>query len=82
MKLIANNDGVLELQWAWLPYWMASNPQLRSELERDVRDRMLLNAISIAEIDLLHNYALDALRNRFANVPGAVAVIEAIAQAC
>lgn len=81
MKLIANNDGVIELRWSWLPYWIGSNLAYRAELERDIRDRMILNAVTTDELDLLHDYAVAALVKKFADVPGAVAVIEAIAAA-
>lgn len=81
MKLISNNNGVLELRWTWLPYWISANAALKAQIERDVRDRMILNAVTTEEIDLLHDYVLASLKERCSEVEGAEAVLDAIARA-
>lgn len=75
MKLFHLRQGVLELQWAWLPYWLAANPNLRTEVEREVQDALLLNGITLTEpdADLLSEYALKILKKK---APGAAEYLD------
>lgn len=80
MRLVQLQEGALELQWTWLPFWIACNPNLRAEVEAELRDVMLLNGATASDIDLdgLSAHALKTLKTRY---PAAAPVLDAIAAA-
>lgn len=61
MRLVQIRDGHLEVRWTWLPYWLAVNPKLKTEVERGMRDAVLLGGVTTSEDDLdaLHSYVVD-----------------------
>jgi hypothetical protein len=67
MRLVQYVDGALELRWTWLPYWLATNGKLKAELERELRDAVLLNGINSSQDDLdaLHRHLCRRLQARF-----------------
>jgi hypothetical protein len=78
MKLIQIHEGVLELQWTWLPYWIACQPGTRAAVERELQDAVLLNGAtsSAPDLEALSTFALASLKRKF---PDAAAVLDAIA---
>jgi len=67
MRLVQVRDGVLEVRWTWLPYWLAVNPKLKSEIEREMRDAVLLGGVTAEDSDLdgLHIFVRDRLSGLF-----------------
>lgn len=76
MKLIQIHEGVLELQWAWLPYWIACQSGVRADVER--RLQASLQATAEPDTEALGAEALLYLKQRF---PDAATVLDAIAAA-
>lgn len=72
MRLVHLRDGVLEIRWTWLPYWLAVNPRLKTELERQLKDVVLLNGATTSESDLdaLHSWLLRKLHGMFPDFVG------------
>lgn len=67
MRLVHIREGRLEIRWTWLPLWLAQNPRLKSEVERQLRDALLVNGMTTAERDLdaLHRYAVKLIYRVF-----------------
>lgn len=66
MKLVQLRQGVFDLQWAWLPFWMGVDVSLRNEVERELQDVLLLNGATLTEqdADLLSDHVLKILKRR------------------
>lgn len=83
MRLVQVRDGVLEIRWTWLPYWLAVNPKLKSELERQMRDAVVLGGVTSSEADLdaLHEFVCERLGSlfpSFGGLPSYLAGIQAV----
>lgn len=80
MRLVEFTEGAFELQWQWLPYWMAVHPTLRQDVETELHDIVILNPITApeAKLDALSDAAARILKRRFGDIPGATEVIDAI----
>ena len=72
MRLVQDNEGVLEVSWMWLPFWLAVHPHMKNELERDMREAGLLNRITNAEedMDAMHVFVRDRLQELFPHIEG------------
>jgi len=72
MRLVQIRDGALEIRWTWLPYWLAVNPALKTTLEREMRDNVLLGGVTTSEADLdaLHRFVMRRLGALFPAFPG------------
>lgn len=72
MKLVQYRDDVLEVRWTWLPYWLAVNPKLKNDVDRELRDIVLINGMTNSEEDLLalHAYVATKLANLFPSFEG------------
>ena len=72
MRLVQIRDGVLEVRWTWLPFWMATNPKLKEKLEEEMRDAISMGGVSESEPDLdsLHDYVVRRLQEMFPTHPG------------
>lgn len=58
MRLVHFRDGALEIRWTWLPYWLAVNPALKTRVETELRDAVLLCGVttSPADLDAMHDW--------------------------
>ena len=80
MRLVQFQEGMLEIRWTWLPYWLAVNPKLKLEVEREMKDAVLLNGLtpSDEDLDALHTYVRDRFTKTFPAFPGLGAYLDAI----
>lgn len=76
MRLVKLREGVLELQWTWLPYWIGCQPGIRAAVERRLQDSVV--AGTEPDLEELSAVALTELKQRF---PAAAPVLDAIAAA-
>lgn len=72
MRLVQLREGVLELRWTWLPFWLACNPVLKTELEAYIRDRCILGGVTTSpkDLDAIHKAIVDWFGVRFGEFPG------------
>lgn len=79
MRIIHVHEGRLEIRWTWLPLWLASNPKLKSEVERQIRDACLVNGMTTSDNDLdaLHRYTIKVLARTFP-IPGLGHLLDAL----
>lgn len=72
MRLVQMRDGALEIRWTWLPYWLAVNPKLKTTVERELRDAVLLGGVttSPADLDGCHDFVARRLSALFPAFPG------------
>lgn len=71
MRVVDYFDGALQVRWTWLPYWMASNRVIITELDHHVRDTAVLNAITAdpRELEALNQNTIRYLERKFP-IPG------------
>jgi hypothetical protein len=67
MRLVGFENGRMELRWTWLPYWLAAGPTLHSELERLIRDVVIINGMPPTEDSLvrIEAFIIKAIERRF-----------------
>jgi hypothetical protein len=72
MRLVQLRDGALEIRWTWLPFWLAVNPRLKTQVERELRDASLLCGVttSPADLDAMHAWLLRRVEALFPTFPG------------
>ena len=80
MRLVQIRDEALEVRWTWLPYWLAVNPKLKAEVEREMRDAVLLGGVTTSPEDLdgLHSFVRDRLCRLFPAFPGLSQYLDAL----
>ena len=72
MRLVEYIDGSLEIRWTWLPYWLAANTRLKTDLERE------LVATNLTNPDQLHDALCRALQDRFPGFRGLSTALQAL----
>lgn len=75
MYLIVENDGVLEVRWSWLPFWIAMNPAVITSLDRFVQARI---AAGVTDIPTLHADVISNLAEQFPGITGLARALDAI----
>lgn len=79
MRLVFKNAGAFELHWTWLPYWMGVSPAMKVDIERLIKDAVLLNGVTLDEagLDRLHSFVVRTICRRFP-IPGLRAYLDAL----
>lgn len=79
MKLVYFVGTAIELRWTWLPYWLGVSPAMQADVQRLIRDAVLLNGVEFTEEGLqrLHNFVVRTICRRFP-IPGLKTYIDAI----
>jgi hypothetical protein len=72
VRLVQDQDGVLEISWTWLPFWLAVNPKLKEQVEREMRDGCLMGGVTNSEedMDALHDFVVMRLQELFPSYGG------------
>jgi len=67
VKFVQDNDGCLEITWSWLPFWLAVNPKLKEQVERELRDGVLMGGVtnSPEDMDAMHDFVVRRLQELF-----------------
>lgn len=79
MRLVAETDGVVEIRWTWLPFWLAMNPELVAALERDLRAHIRVGEpLTDALLDSWHDRVVAAIEKKFPNFTGLSAFLNAL----
>lgn len=80
MLLVADRDGVLEVNWSWLPFWLAINPYVKTILEVELKEFSLQNQMTNAEGDMLrlHTFLVRRIAETFPDHKGLDLYLSAI----
>lgn len=80
MRLVEFIDGALELRWTWLPYWLATNGKLKTELDAELKSFVLTNRLTTdpEDLDTLNEFVCQAIQRRFPAFQGLDAVLRGI----
>lgn len=64
MRFVELIDGAFEVRWTWLPFWLATNPKLKTSLEGELQTIIALSGLtdSDADLDTLHNHVVRRLQ--------------------
>lgn len=65
-------DGAFEIRWTWLPYWIATNPKLKTALEGEMKTIVALNGVrdTDEDLELLHDHVVRRLQELFPAMVG------------
>lgn len=79
MRLVVVVDGLPELAWTWLPWWLAQSPALKQDVERVIKDAVLLNGIALDDqgLDRLSQFARKVICSKF-KLPGLSTYLEGL----
>jgi hypothetical protein len=79
MRIVSKHAGAVELRWSWLPYWLGVSPAMKRDVDRMVRDAVLLNSVELTEagLDRFHDYVVRMICRRFP-IPGLKSYLDAI----
>lgn len=70
MNLVAFEDGALELRWTWFPYWLVVSPIMKQDIERVLRDAVLMQGVPVAgSMDAIDDLVIRIITKRF-KIPG------------
>jgi flagellar biosynthesis/type III secretory pathway chaperone len=80
MKLVEAVGGAFEVRWTWLPFWLATNPKLKTVLEVEMKTLVALNGVTDSEEDLLamHRHVARRLQELFPEFTGLQAYLESL----
>lgn len=72
LRVVDLIDDAFEIRWTWLPFWLATNPKLKTGLELELQTLIALNSITEAEADLdaLHRHVIKRIQETFPGFPG------------
>ncbi len=80
MKLVEVVDGAFEVRWTWLPFWLATNPKLKTVLEVEMKTLVALNGVTDSEEDLtaMHKHVARRLQELFPELVGLSTYLECL----
>ncbi len=80
MKFIELIDGAFEIRWTWLPFWLATNPKLKTTLEGEMKAIIALNGVQDSEgdLELLHKHVVRRLQEMFPEMKGLDAFLDGL----
>lgn len=80
MRLVQFREGMLEIRWTWMPYWLAVNPKLVSSVEVDLADVVVINGLTNSEDDLqrMHVFVVKRLCKLFKGFKGLDTYLDAL----
>lgn len=68
--VILTEEGVVELNWMWLPTWAGMDGVLKSQLEKEVRQELLGKEASKAVLDEVNERIIEKLARRVPHLKG------------
>lgn len=68
--VVATEPGVVELNFMWLPTWMGINPQLKKDLETELKPLLLGKGLTDDLLEQVHEYALNYIVQRHPHFEG------------
>lgn len=71
-------DGVLSLNYMWLPTFIGLNAILKTQMERDLHDQLKGLSSSDADLDRAHDAVVAYLVQRFSDVRGLDLYLDAL----
>lgn len=76
MLLVVEDEGVLEVRWTWLPYWIGANARLMASLN----DRLAARAAAdpAQTLDEHHSWLLHELQREFEGFSGLVGFLSGL----
>lgn len=72
MRFVDIVDGAFEVRWTWLPFWMATNPDVTKSLEKDLKTIVALNGLTDSDddMDALNRLVVSKIEKMFPMFPG------------
>lgn len=71
MRAVVNiGDGVVELNYMWLPTWIGMNSELKARMEAELRPKLEGQDLTDRTLDEANNMVLDFLEREFPALVG------------
>lgn len=71
MRLVVSpEDGVVELNYTWLPVWIGINTSLKNDLEKAIGDQLVGKPLTEESLDEAHDMVVDFFVQRFPQMKG------------
>jgi len=68
--VVATEPGVVELNFMWLPTWLGLNPNVKKELEAELRPMLVGQALTDELLQQAHDHTLAYLVKRHPEMEG------------
>lgn len=68
--VVATDEGILELNWTWLPTFIGMNSVLKEELEKELGTRVEGRILDDATLDFADRLVRDFLAKKFNGIKG------------
>lgn len=69
--VVRTDEGVLELNWQWLPTWVGMNHMLKADIERELSQKIVGREMTEETLNDIHDMIIDYLEARFGeNIEG------------
>lgn len=68
--IIRTREGVLELNWMWLPTWVGMNAQLKKAIESELADSVKGKPMTEPVLDEINEMVIDILERKSPHVTG------------
>lgn len=63
--VIRTDEGVLELNWQWLPTWLGMNHVFKSDLEKSLQKKIVGKPMTDDVLDEVNGMVIDYIEERF-----------------
>jgi len=68
--IVKTEEGVLELNYMWIPTWLGMNGLLKKELEKELADKIVGLPMDDASLDKIDDMVITTLVEKFPNITG------------
>lgn len=59
--VVHTEEGILELNWMWLPTWIGMNANLKASIEKELAEKVVGLSITEDNLDYIHGLVVDYL---------------------
>jgi len=63
--VIATDQGVVEVNWMWLPTWIGMNAKLKKEIEDKLKEEVVGRTTGDDDLEAIHGRVLEYLQEKF-----------------
>lgn len=76
--VVAVDEGVLEVNWMWLPTFLGINSLLKAEIEKELKDKIVGRLMDDRTLDYAHDLVMEFLRTKYAAIQGLTDYLDAL----
>jgi len=77
-SVVAVENGVVEVNWTWLPTFIGMNSLVKAELEKELATKIEGRILDDATLDMAHDLVVKFLEYKFPSIKGMDAYLDAL----